>query len=220
MEKLTNTIAEKIGSELNFDNDHKEIIAYGIFAVLQTLFSIGITVIFGIMFGVLAEALIVAFTISILRKYSGGVHASSPGICAVMGAAIAVGLALLACIIITPLTNFKLSITLGCLAFIWSYYIMYKLSPVDSTAKPIKSQGKKEQMKKASILILCAYVLIVIFNSILYLNSHEKRFLIYSLCIYLGIIWQSFTLTYGGHIIIHKIDTFFHKILHLKRREK
>lgn len=219
MEKLINTIAEKISSELDFDNDHKEVIAYGIFAVLQTLFSIVITVILGIMFGVLAEALIAAFTISILRKYSGGVHASSPGVCAAMGAAIALGLALLACIIITPLTNFKLSITLGCPAFIWSYYIMYKLSPVDNAAKPIKSQGKKEQMKKASILILCAYVLIVILNLFMYLNTHEKRFITYSLCIYGGTIWQSFTLTHGGHKIIQEIDTLIHKILKYVRRK-
>lgn len=220
MEKITNTIAEKISSELDFDNDHKEIIAYGIFAVLQTLFSIGVTVIFGIIWGVLAETLIVAFTISILRKYSGGVHASSPEVCAVIGGIVAAGLALLACIITVSLINLKFSIILGFPVFTWAVYIMYKLSPVDSAAKPIKSEKKKKKMKKASILILCAYALIVILNIIIYLNTHERRFLAYSLCIYGGIMWQSFTLTYGGHIIIQGIDTFLHKILYYRGREK
>lgn len=220
MEKITNTIAEKISSELGFDNDRTEIIAYGIFAVLQTLFSIGVTVIFGIICGVFAETLIVAFTISILRKYSGGVHASSPGICAVIGAIVAAGLALLACVITVPLINLKFSIILGFPVFIWSYYIIYKLSPVDSSAKPIKSQEKKKKMKKASMLILCAYALIVILINIMYLNTYKKIFLTYSLCIYGGIMWQSFTLTHEGHIIIQKIDTFLHKILHSRGREK
>ena len=172
MEKLTNNIAEKIGSELGLDNDHKEVIAYGTFAILQTLLSIALTVIFGFAFGVLTETLVVSFTISILRKYSGGVHASSPGICAAIGTIIAVGQALLICFIITPLINLKLVIFLGLLTFSWSFYIIYKLCPVDSAAKPIKTQKKKNRMKKTSILILCVYVVIVLLNTIMYLYIH------------------------------------------------
>lgn len=218
MEKLTNNIAEKIGSELELDNDRKEVIAYGAFAILQTLLSIALTAIFGFAFGVLTETLIVSFTISILRKYSGGVHASSPGICAAIGTVIAVGQALLICFIITPLINLKLVIFLGLLSFTWSFYIIYKLSPVDSAAKPIKTQKKKERMKKTSILILCVYVVIVLINSIMYLHIHEIRFLTFSLCIYGGTIWQSFTLTRGGHVTIWKIDAILSHILTFIRR--
>lgn len=213
MEKLTNNIAEKIGSELGFDNDHKEVIAYGAFAILQTLLSIALIVIFGYVFGVLAESLTIAFTISILRKYSGGVHASSPGICASVGTVIAVGQALLITFIIIPLTNLKLVILLGLLAFSWSYYIIHKLAPVDSAAKPIKTQKKKEKMKKTSILILCAYMVIVVFNIFTYLFAHDKRFSTFSLCIYGGTSWQAFTLTRAGHVTICKIDAFINHIL-------
>ena len=220
MENLTKNIAEKISCELGLDNDQKEVIAYGSFAILQTLLSIALTVIFGYAFGVLEETLIVSFTIYILRKYSGGVHASSPGICAAVSTVIAVGQAILIGYIVTPLINLKLVIFLGLLSFSWSFYIIYKLSPVDSAAKPIKTQKKKGKMKKASILILCVYVVIVILISIMYLYNHEIRFLTFSLCIYGGSVWQSFTLTRRGHVTIWHIDAFINKLLAFIRRRK
>jgi accessory gene regulator B len=218
MEKLTNNIAENISLELKLDNDNKEIIAYGAFALLHMALSIVLVVIFGWMFSVLIEALIVSFTGSILRKYSGGVHASSPGICAATGTIIAVGLASLICFIIAPLINLKLIIFLGLPVFVWSYYIMHKLAPVDSAAKPIKTQKKRERMKKGSILILVAYLVIVVLNVIMYLLIQEKKFLIFSLCIYGGTAWQAFTLTRSGHLSFSKIDAFINQILTFIRR--
>lgn len=213
MEKLTNNIAETISKELGLDNDRKEVIAYGAFAILQTLLSIGLTAIFGLGFGVFIETMIVALTISILRKYSGGVHASSPGICAIVSAVIAVGLASLICFVMTPLINLRYVLFLGLLAFSWSYYIICKWAPVDSAAKPIKTHKKKERMRKTSIKILYTYIVIVLLNSILYLLNHEIRLLTFSLCIYGGIVWQSFTLTHRGHVTIRKIDVFLNEIL-------
>jgi accessory gene regulator B len=212
MEKLTKNIAETIGSELKLDNDRKEIIAYGTFALLHMALSIVLVIIFGRMFGVSIEALIVSFTGSILRKYSGGAHASSPGICAAAGTVVAVGQALFICFILTPLINLKLIIILGLLIFLWSFYIIYKLAPVDSDAKPIKTQKKRERMKKGSILILGTYLVIAVLNIIMYLLIHEENFLIFSLCIYGGIAWQAFTLTRGGHLIFSKIDAFINQI--------
>jgi accessory gene regulator B len=220
IEKLTNSIAEKISVELGYDNDRKEVIAYGAFAFLQTILSIVLVIVFGLVFDVLTEALIVSFTISILRKYSGGVHASSPGICAIIGTGIAVVQALLILFVITPSINLKLSILLGLLTFAWSYYVICKLAPVDSVAKPIKTQKKRERMRKGSILVLDAYLIIVVLNIIISLLAHEKRFLVFSLCIYGGIAWQAFTLTRGGHLTLGKIDTFLNQILIYIRRRK
>lgn len=217
IKKITNRISERICSETGLNNDQKEVVAYGAFAILQILICIALVVIFGIIFNVLIEALIVSFSISILRKYSGGVHASSPGICAVFSTIIAVGQAVIISFLLTPLINFKLVIIFGSLIFVWAYYIVYKLAPVDSLAKPIKTQQKKKRMKKASFLILGIYIVIIIINIIMYLLTHEKSFFTFSLCIYGGTAWQAFTLTNAGNIIFLKIDAFFHKILVLIR---
>jgi accessory gene regulator B len=218
IEKLTNNIAENISSELKLDNDRKEIIAYGAFALLHMVLSIVLVIIFGWMFGVSIEALIVSFSGSILRKYSGGVHSNSPGICAATGTILAVGQALLISYMIAPLANLNLIILLGLLTFAWAYYVIYKLAPVDSAAKPIKTLKKRERMKKGSMLILDAYLVIVILNIVLYSLIKEETFLVFSLCIYGGTVWQAFTLTRGGHLAFSKIDAFINQISTFIRR--
>jgi PiT family inorganic phosphate transporter len=91
--RISESIANKISSELNLDKDNREVIAYGAFALLQTLLSILLVAALGALFHVVTEALIVSFAISILRKYSGGVHASSSDSCSIIGAFISVKVA-------------------------------------------------------------------------------------------------------------------------------
>lgn len=219
MEKLTNNIAEKISSELGLDNERKEVIAYGIFALLQTILAMAVTIIIGYICGVWFEALIISLAASILRKYSGGVHASSPGTCAYLGAIIIVGLALGISIVIKPFLDIKVVLILGLIGFIYSYYVINKLAPVDSAAKPIRTEKKRERMKKGSILILVNYIFIVFISIILYLFTGEKKLLVFSLCIYGGTVWQAFTLTSIGHLIINKIDSFLNQIVFYGRRK-
>lgn len=197
-EKFSNYIAQ----ELNFDDDKRSIINYGIFAFIQMGICIALVIIFGFIFNVTIEALITSFTISILRKSSGGVHAHSPERCAVIGTITCVGMALIAKHI-----NFSFSfiILVGSIIFIWSYYILYKLAPVDSIAKPIKSIEKRKRLKKSSIMILSIYLIIVVFNILCYLAMKNFNLLTYSICIYMGLLWQVFSLTKCGHLVIGKL---------------
>ena len=211
MEKLCEDIADKIALELDLDNDNREVIAYGTFAILHMILSIILIIIFGILFNVLIEAVIISFTIAILRKYSGGVHASTPGICATIGTIVCVGLATVA-VLISSLVSLKLLLILGCIIFLGGYYIIYKLAPVDSLAKPIKKVEKRKRMKKGSILILTFYLIIEIVNSVVYIVTGNKSFVVYLLCLYLGVIWQVLTLTNLGSLAVGKIDSFFYHI--------
>ena len=218
MEILCKNIANKIGKELNFDNDKREVIAYGTFAFLQILLNLLLVIIFGFLFHVLLEALIVSFSIVILRKYSGGAHASSPSGCTAIGTIVCVVQALIITIIASYITNFSLIVILGLIIFIWSYYLILKLAPVDNVNKTIKSQAKRYRMKKDSILILSAYAIIVIINAILYKLMGGKLLIVYTLCIYGGILWQVFTLTKNGHLLLAKIDTILYHLVNIKRR--
>jgi len=211
IEKLCKAIANKIALELNLDNDKREVIAYGAFAILHMLLSIILVIIFGALFNVLVEALIISLTISILRKYSGGVHASTPGICAAIGTIVCIGLALGA-VIVSSMASLNLLLILGCIVFIWSYHIIYKFAPVDSLAKPIKKTEKRKRMKKGSIFILSFYLIIEIINIVVYVVTGNKNFIVYLICIYLGVIWQVFTLTASGSYVVGKIDSFLNHI--------
>lgn len=105
------------------------------------LYNILLVILFGRIFNVVIESLIVSFTISILRKYSGGAHSSSPGICLIVGTFIAVSIGLVSKIGI----DFNINILIGIITFAWAYYIIYKLAPVDSPAKPIRTEKKVKE---------------------------------------------------------------------------
>ncbi|MCB2360072.1 accessory gene regulator ArgB-like protein [Clostridium estertheticum] len=213
MEKVSNNIANKVALELSLDDDNREVISYGAFALIQMFFSIILVFIFGFLFHVAIEALIISFTAAIFRKYSGGVHASSPGICTFIGTIVCVGQAILISLLLNFLVDFKLVIILEVVIFTWSYYIIYKLVPVDSASKPIVKQEKRNRMKKGSIILLSFYLGITVLIILLYISSGEKKLMFYVLCLYSGILWQIFTITSPGHLLVGKVDHFLNHII-------
>ena len=149
IEKICENISDYISRELNFNEDKKSVINYGIFAFIHMMICILLVMIVGFIFNVMVEALIISFTTSILRKSSGGVHANSPEKCAVIGTISSVGLAL---IVKNCNLNYIMNIFIGSIIFMFSYYIIYKLAPVDSVSKPIKNIKKIRKLKRASII--------------------------------------------------------------------
>lgn len=210
IEKISNKIANKISIEINASNDKKEVIAYGIFGIIQTFLSILLVVIFGIIFNVVVEGLIMSFTTSILRKYSGGVHASSPKICMIIGT---FNCTVIPIIIKNLNLNLNNIIILGVVTFILSYITIFKLAPVSSLNKPIKNIKKRKMLKNKSILILTFYVVLVYIIILNYKSSFNKNLLIYCICIYVGILWQLFTLTKVGYTVLTSVDSFLNKII-------
>ena len=209
LEVLSKKIGFKIANELSLDNEKGEVISYGIFAIIQMVYNILLVILFGAIFGVLIESLIVSFVIAILRKSSGGAHASSPGRCAVSGTFVAIVIGLISKIIV----NENAVIFIGIIIVIWSYYVIFKLAPVDSKAKPIKTEKKKQRLKKRSILILSILLVIIIISTSLYLYTNIDKYLIYTKCILGGVIWQTLSLTKMGHSIIKLIDIFLKYVL-------
>ncbi|KOA20197.1 accessory regulator protein B [Clostridium homopropionicum DSM 5847] len=213
MNNLSHSIANKIASELKLDNDKKEVIAYGTFALLQTFLSIFSVSVIGYLFHVSFEATIVLFTASILRKYSGGAHANSPWKCTFIGLIICIGQAILIYNLVNSFIDLNMTIIIILSTFLWAYIIIYMLAPVDSLAKPIKKDEKKKRMKKGSLVILSIYLIITICTIMLYIFFAKKIFLVYALCISGGIDWQVFTLTRSGHFTLRKLDDFLNYII-------
>lgn len=205
---ISDKLADKIVKEINGDNEKRDVIAYGIFGMLQIALSIILVIIFGALFNVMFEALIISFSIGILRKYSGGVHASTPNSCTVIGTAICIIGAL---IISNIQCVFNVTLISGFIVFMISYYLVHKLAPVDSANKPIKKIKRRKELKRKSIIILTIYLFIVMILLFIYINLKLEKMLIYSMCIYLGIIWQVFSLTKIGHIVLGKLDFIFNR---------
>lgn len=207
IEKLSNSLAFKISSALKLTKDERDVINYGAFNLLQTVWCIFLVLLFGAMFNVTVKAIIISFTISFLRKYSGGAHASSPNRCALIGAITSVGLAIFISYL-SSYINLQLAIAIGIIIFVISYYTIYRYAPVDSPGKPIVKEVTKQKMKKKSFLILNSLVAIVIILLINYLIFGFKVLLAIVTCIYLGVLWQVSTLTPKGSLVLLKIDTF------------
>lgn len=203
IEQLCENISNYIATELNLEQDKKSVVNYGIFAFIHMIICIILVVIFGIIFNVMIEALIISFTASILRKSSGGVHASSPEKCVVIGT---ISTIIIALISKNLNLSYNLNILFGALVFSFSYYIIYKLAPVDSISKPIKNIKKRNKLKKTSIKIIFIYLLISVVNIILYFLIENYVFLTYSMCVYMGVLWQVFSLTHIGHVILGKLN--------------
>ena len=210
---ISEKVSFKIANELNLDKDKREVISYGIFSIVQMIYNLILVLLVGGIFGVSMEALIVSLSIGVLKKSSGGVHSSSSGICLVVGTIISVGIGLLSRIRI----GMEVTIGITIITFIWAYYIIYKLAPVDSSAKPIRTEKKRKRLKRSSIFILNIYLVIVIFNIVLYVYTNINSLIFYSICILGGVIWQVLSLTKIGHYIVKLIDTFFNKILMYKK---
>jgi len=213
---LSDKIALKIASELNLDQEKSDVIAYGAFAFIQIVLSLLFVIIFGFIFEILFEAITISFVSSILRKYSGGVHASKPSICIIVGTVMTIGIALLMCFI-SSYSNELANIIIGFVSFIWSYYIILKYAPVDSKAKPINTILKRKRLKKKSLIVLLVYFIIAILLIYTFYLTNNRVFLTYSMCIYGGLVWQVFNLTIIGHKVLNKFDALLVVILFKKK---
>lgn len=207
---LTERIAVKIGENarivLKVDEKNEKIIVYGAIGLIQILWSILWTILIGILFGVVYEALLFSIIVGILKRYSGGAHASSPGRCIVIGVTAATASGLL----IHLLTNMQVVgfITiLGILCFSTSFFIIAKKAPVDSSSKPIRSAKMRYRLNRTSKIILICYTIVMLSVLFFYKVSSNQCYLSIYMCIGLAILWQTITLTNCGIKILNRIDS-------------
>lgn len=206
---LTEKMAAKMGSNakifLNVDEDTEQIIIYGAINLLQTMFAILWIIIWGLIFGVFYEALLFSVTSSILRKYSGGAHASSSSRCIIIGTSIACIAGISIDHILYKLSIFTIMWT--SIAFIiFAFIIIIKNAPVDSVKKPITNIEIKKQFKKKSITVIFLFTVIILILFILSQKYSGLYYIKFIECISLGVFWQTITLTKVGISLMNKVD--------------
>lgn len=176
-EKLTAVIT----SQLDYNEDKKEIIAYAIETGLLAIIGAFLIALLGYVLNAFIPTLIAAAFGGTLRRFSGGAHFNTPLKCLIFGAIAysAVG------IITVKLLKYDLinqSITTTLL--IISLLIVFFLAPVESESKPIHSKSLRRKLKVASITF------VVVVFPIIYLNSNS----LINYSAVLGILSQSITL--------------------------
>lgn len=215
----TRKLSGQIGEQLQYSEEQKDVLNYGLIIFIQTMMAIVITVIVGWICGVMKEAITISLAGATLRKTSGGVHATSPMKCIILGVLVSVGGAQV-CIVLAKLLPELIGV-IAIVIFGWSYIIIYNKAPKDSSAKVIKSEKKKARLRKRSIAILILYVFILVVFSLIDSLSGYAVLRTYSFCLLFGTAWQVFTLTQSGEKLVTLMNLFLiHIETILKRRGK
>jgi len=210
MEKLANKIANKISDELKFDDEKRKVINYGIYGLIQLVVFIFSTLILGLILGIAIEALIMSFTASLLRKYSGGAHVSNIEICTLISVMVATIFPLLIKYFLLSFMSIYILGFLVIIVFLLSFFFVYKLAPVDSPNKPIKTEKKKKRMRKGSFLSLILFLGVSIL--LLIFGTDYKIFYGFCLSILFAVSWQILTLTKLGAGLFNSVDTLIYKM--------
>lgn len=204
IEEFSEKMATIIIREGNLDEKKKAVLTYGVFSMIQPIISLILTLIFGMLFHVWTEAIIISVAASVLRKNSGGIHASSAERCLIIGVFIFV---LLACFVKFTLIKIPAVILyiIIAMSILRSYTIIVRYSPVDSSSKPIRESDRenfrKKSIKTLNILVLIAVILLL-----------RKIYFNLSVSIIIGLLWQSLTLVKIGETILNGLDIFLEKL--------
>lgn len=210
-EKISNNIASSIAKALGMDKDRKEVIAYGAYILLDTVLALVMVMLFGAIFNVFYQALVVSFAAALFRKTSGGAHATTPFRCASIGTIVAVGFALII-EYLKPWFNNPIIIIYLIITFVISYLIVLKLAPKDSPNKPIVKIAKIKELKAKSFRTLYIYVIICLVILAFGYYTRATNLLPYIALICTGYLWQAFTLTSLGHTTISIMELPFRYI--------
>ncbi|UYZ39016.1 accessory gene regulator B family protein (plasmid) [Clostridium beijerinckii] len=206
---LTEKIATKIGNNaklfLNVNEEQKQIIIYGAINLFQMLFAILWVIIAGVILGVFYEALIFSTTASILRKYSGGVHASSPSRCIIIGTFSAALAGILINNIFYTINNAAVAVISGAI-ILFAFITVFKNAPVDSIKKPITNIETRKQFKRKSIFVIFIFLFLIIILFIFNEKFSELYYIKLIESIGAGVLWQTITLTKNGVNFLNKVD--------------
>lgn len=215
MEKLSKKLASNIAKTLGYDDEKEQVVAYGLTALLQTVVTVLIVFIIGLIVGTPIESLILCFSVSSLRKYSGGAHVSYIELCTAMGVVYCIIFAVISRYVLVSLISPGIMIAADVVVYALAYFSIYKLAPVDSPNKPIKTLKKKQRMRKGSYITLSVFLA----ASLIFLLTgfHSRIMFSYGISLLFGIAWQIFTLTSLGSRFLHRMDSMLRKPLNLRK---
>lgn len=195
MYRLAEYLGEKLSMALQYDQEQKEVIVYGLLGIIQFVIVLSLLLIFSSLFGTVAASLILSFSVSALRVHAGGAHLSSIWVCSLTGVVISVLIPTVFVLLgVQNLSsNYLFYITNGILLL--ALWIVIVKAPVDSPNKPITKPEKIKKLKRKSIIVVLIYFVIGNFLAYKLLN-------VYLFCLLFGVMWQCFTMLKIGHTIL------------------
>jgi accessory gene regulator B len=197
---VINPFTAFLAKELNLSQDQKEVVSYGLQVLIYSAVGFTSVLAAGWLLGCFWTTLAVMVSTACLRVVSGGAHSRTPLTCGILGVIIGPLLGKAA-----ALGGYVLSpgavLTLITAGFLVSLYVIWRLAPVDSPAKPISSVEKRARLRIVAVAVLCVITAVQIV--ILYQVLKAPQLV---LAVSLGVWWQSFTLTRPAHRFTTLLD--------------
>lgn len=192
MEQLVQKLTEKMTASLQVDDEKRAVIQYGLFALVQMV-SIGLVItLFGLLTRCLWECWIVYMAVGLLRKSTGGAHASTSNGCFVVSVVAVSVIGWLSHLIPTLSFGDVIAAGITAVVFLAGCLLVYWFSPVEAPNKPLKPE-KIKRLRKQSLMTLSVYlVFIAIFSAAFFV--FERATLSLALSLSLATLWQSLTL--------------------------
>jgi accessory gene regulator B len=159
--------------------------------------------------------MILCFSVSLLRRYTGGAHVGFIALCTSIGILYCTLFSYISRYLVGPILTpaWIMGLTAG--VYLISYYIIYKLVPVDSPRKPIRTAEKKRRMRKGSFLTLSVYLALSIL--IIALSFHNAAIKAFQVSLLFGVVWQIFTLTKAGVFVLTRMNIVYEKIFRIRK---
>lgn len=211
IETLAHKIAEKIALQLDYDDDKKAVVAYGLIAILQMVTIFIIITIIGILFDFWYECMIIFIGVGIIRKSTGGAHSKTLNGCIIISILSVTMLSALSRYLLCLPINIYVNLGISIFVFVISFIIFYLRVPIDSPNKPIVKPEKIRRLRKQSFFILILFFLLTI--TFIELATFYKRFYSIAFSVRLTMLWQLFTLTEIGTLLLGKIDSKISRVI-------
>lgn len=219
IERLSKKIVSYVYKNTILEYEELEIIQYGSLITLLQTINIFTVVTIGFILKIPIQATTFYFIVCLLRKYSGGVHSTSPNTCIIIGTLISVLIPLFISKIYINIININYIILLDIILIISCYYTILKLAPIDSIEKPIKDKNLRKRFKSKSIKTMIINTLCTIILICIYIKYNHVFLLDISQCIIYACLWQCYTLTKFGHKTISVLDNILNYIFEVIKNE-
>lgn len=157
--KVSNSIAVLLEKNSVIEKSEIELYEYGFFVLLSNMFFFFVSIICGAIYRTTIESMVFYITFSLLRRYAGGIHATSEKICFV-----STMISIITCNGLIKLLVFYEDEQIFLFVMAISAVLIAALSPLDSANKPLTVEEKKHYKKVTlGILFLIALIIIIMY---------------------------------------------------------
>ena len=208
IDKVSLNLSTRLGDRLDKDEEEKAVLNYGLFMIIHTFLGIILTILVGLITGMIIEMSLITITSALFKRYTGGVHASTPEICLIIGIILSLILSTV-CRFISINIDINNIVLIGMTIIAFSYYMIYYKYPVPSKNKPLNNEKTRNKLRKKAFTLLNIYIILIIILYIIYyiLKLSIVKSIIVSFI--LGIFLQMIVLTNIGTKFINLLDKVF-----------